>query len=150
MISQNGDTHTWVLEAENESNVKCYSAKIEFVIPAGVSLIGPSIEGSTGITVPKGAYNPVSKTWFIGDMEALQKIEAPFTFRVDDIDLIDPIEKWFEITATISSSCIDPEDCDNVTHLLLQSTGPCLPIDLSAGPEPEDLCCNEEVNLSIG
>lgn len=148
-IYEDGDVRTWVVQAKNEANHKCYNAQVQFTIASGISLTGPALAGSSSINVEKGVYNPTTKIWYIGNMEANEIIESSFEFTVDDISLVDPDENYFEIKAVISSSCIDPDNCDNTAYLLLQPGGACKPVDLAAGFDEAD-CCQEDADLGAG
>lgn len=148
-IYANGDERTWVVEVENETDRKCYNAKATFTIPDGISLIGPAISGSTAISVEKGVYNPSTKVWYLGELLGHQIVESPFIFRVNDIDLVDPTNNYFEIKVVVESSCTDSDLCDNTAYLLLQPGGDCKPVDLAAGYDEAD-CCQDDADLAAG
>jgi len=148
-IYADGDVRTWVVEVKNESNYKCYNVQVQFTIPNGISLTGPAIAGSSSVSVIKGVYNPTTKIWYVGDMNANQILESPFEFTVDDITLVDVTENHFEVKGVISSSCIDEDTCDNTAYLLLQPGGVCKPVDLAAGFDDSD-CCQGDTDLGAG
>lgn len=143
-ITANGEEHTWTVEITNISGTICYDASLTLTIPTGISLIGPLLSGSmTEIDVVKGAYDPVNDIWQIGNIDPGQTISTDFEFRVDDISQADPIDDHFLIEGQLNSSCLEVDDCDNKTSLILKVGDVCDTIDLSAGADTDEDCENE-------
>ena len=134
-IEKNGDEVTWSVEVKNLTNEVCYNTDFAIVVPAGISLIGPLVNNTTQIDVSEGTWNPFTNTWRLGDVEGDQTVTTNFIFRVDDMTLVDPINNWFEVKGTLTSSCTELNDCNNITYLILTENDECDEIDLSAGPE---------------
>lgn len=149
-VQSNGDKKTWRVEISNSGGTDCYNATITFTIPAGISLVGPLIDGTSEIEVSRGVYNPSEKRWYIGKVAAGETVSSPFEFEVDDISLADAIEEYFDVVALFDSDCPDPEDCDDEAHLLMRVGEECTEIDLSAGPSDEDANYEGGLNITIG
>jgi uncharacterized repeat protein (TIGR01451 family) len=85
-VQNNGDTVTWKFRVYNSSDIPCSGVEAELTIPDGVTLTGPLVSNSTYIDVPVGSFNPTTKIWFIGLMEAKSYTEyVNLEFTVDDV-----------------------------------------------------------------
>lgn len=143
-VIQDGDTVIWTVTVTNTSEVDCKDTKVVFTIPAGVTLTGPSSGGLPEILVSKGSFDPVTNTWWLGDVKAGEAHSTDFEFTVDDITATDPIDGYFTVTAVMTSICTE-DTSDNTTHLVITVGLGCESVDLSVG-SGEDV----DVNISIG
>jgi hypothetical protein len=126
-ITKDGDKITWRLRVCGDGNVNCSGAELEFIIPDGLSLSGPSVFGSTSIIVPKGSFNPTEKVWYVGELKKATCTEyVDFEFIVTDITKIDPIDESFILTAKLTSRC-SPEVnyVNNESELLILARQNC-------------------------
>jgi len=134
-VAVTGDTVHWTIAISNESDELCYDASVEFTIPDGISISGPSDSGSSAINVERGAFDPVNDIWHVGKMNPWEKVETNFIIRVDNIDSVDPDLGKFILEALATSSCLEENCCDNTTFLVL---------DIGEAPDCADISIGEE------
>lgn len=85
-VINNGELVKWTIKVINTSSVNsCFNSYVDFTIPSGVSLSGPSDEGSSSIKVDNGVYNLSFDRWYLGEIKPGQEIEQEFQFTVDDV-----------------------------------------------------------------
>ena len=143
-VIQNGDVVVWKVTVTNTSTGDCKETRVVFTIPAGVSLTGPSLGGFPEILVNKGSYDPLTNTWWLGEVKAGESYSEDFEFTVDDITLTDPVDGYFTVTGVMSSVCTEDE-ADNTTHLVIKVALGCEDVQLSVG-SGEDV----DIDISIG
>jgi hypothetical protein len=148
-VTANGDTANINVTVNGDQFSICHNTQVAFTIPSGVSLTGPSVAGSTEITVPQGYYNLSNDIWYVGDLAVSQQLLNNFEFTVDDISLKDPNDNRFLVVITLTSSCTETNTTDNVTTLVIEVVDPCTQVTLSIGVD-EDATSPSSADLSIG
>ncbi len=134
----NGNTVDWVMKPCNDSIIECKNGRVEFTIPDGLSLTGPSDDDSTIINVPSGFYDRETTTWFTGDLDPKTCTpNASFTFTVDNIDLADPDDHRFLVVATFVTSCDETVTADNTNTLIINIVEDCENINLTVSETPD-------------
>lgn len=148
-VTATGDTFDVPVKVQGDQFLKCFNAQAAFVIPTGLSLIGPlTAPTSNIISVPKGVYNNASDIWFVGDLEIGEVVNANFTFRVDDIEEAD-VDGRFYITITLTSSCTESNTSNNLLTVVVATGDICITSDVQIGPNISKVSVKKG-SISIG
>lgn len=142
---QNGDIVVWTINVTNPSINTCLNNKVVFTIPTGVSITGPTDPGFTEINVPQGSFDGTTKTWWIGDLPPSSDLSVDFEFTVDDISQADTLTGYFEISADLTSSCVETSTANNMSELVIKIGPACDDDNLSIGSGEE-----ADTGISIG
>jgi len=135
--SVNGDAVDWIIKPCNDSTIECKNGRVEFTIPSGMSMTGPSDEDSTIINVPVGFYDRDTTTWYFGDLAAKTCTPtATFTLTVDNTTLADPEDLRFIIIATFITTCDETTSSDNTNTLIINIVDDCTNVQLSVSTTP--------------
>lgn len=132
-IINNGDKVNWAVKVCNSLATSiAKNARLVLTIPNGVSLTGPSDEGSSVINVEKGIFDETINKWYLGDFAPGECVTQIFEITIDDVNLA--ISDIFTLTAALTGDCTEVTIEDNTDTLSIEIVDPCELVELTIIP----------------